>query len=175
MAYPDGVSLAVVTAGNAFTASGGDAQVKVVMTPKFPKVGGGFLSRIVHAPSGWVMTSDSQVFNAPAGSSLSFTVPHVDQSGFRDPAQNAYTGWYYEVQVTVGGQSKTSYTQNAQPVLGQTLVDLDLVPDGPVGEAASASVPAVTSVNGYTGAVIVDSSGTFNVTEDPAVPGTAVI
>lgn len=160
MAYPAGVSLAVVNVGTAFTAFGDGVPVNVVVTPRFPKVGGGFLTRVIHAASGWVMTGDSDTFTGQAGGELSFSIPHVDQAGWRDPAQNAYTGWYYEITVTVGGAGKskasTKYTQTVQPLIGQALIDLDLVPDGPVGEAASAPVPEVLSVNGQTGAVQID-------------------
>lgn len=177
MAYPPGVSLAVINAGNAFTAFGGDSSLTVTVVPRFPKAGGGFLSRVVHAASGWVMTDETQTFIGQTGAELSFSVPHVDQAGWRDPSQQAYTGWYYEVTVTVGpakGRGKpTTYKQTVQPVIGQSLIDLDLVPDGPVGSPTWGPVPEVVSVNGMTGAVVIDSAATLSATETE--PGVYVI
>jgi hypothetical protein len=160
MAYPDGLSLAVITSGNGFTATGGEQSLKVTMTPVFPRAGGGSLKRIVHEPTGWVMSNASDTFTAPGGGSVSFSVPHVDQAGFRDPAGNVYTGWHYLVKVTLndhkGKGTGSTYEQTVRPIMGQSLIDLDLVPAGDPGEPSSVPAPAVTSVNGITGGVNVD-------------------
>lgn len=174
MAYPTGVSLAIIEVGQAGTFFGDDASITAKVTPVLAGT-----PYIAHTASGAIMVPAPNTFTAAEGGTLSFSVPHTDQDGWLDAGGNAFTGWAYRVDITIriGGGSKAtthSWVKNVQPIVGQDLIDLDLVADGAIGEPVSAPLPEVLSVNGQTGHVTLEAGGT-TLTEDPALPGTAII
>jgi hypothetical protein len=90
-----------------------------------------------------------------------FTLPHVDQSGFIYSNGNAATMWAYIVTgnyYSADGAQSVPFTKSFQPVIGQTTIDLDLVRDGTIGTPVSAVIPPVLSVNGQTGNVTVPAT-----------------
>lgn len=152
MAYPTGVALVAVTAGSAINFAGVEQRISVEITP----VLGGNATRLIWAATGQLMIDGTDTYAAEAGGIVSFAVPNPDQSGFIDGTGNAVRNWSYRAKVTVGGRT---WNQSFQPVAGQITIDLDMIPDGQTTAPTSAPVPAVTSVNGQTGAVVVQGGG----------------
>lgn len=175
MAYPAGTSLAVITSGSASNFLGRGLPLEAKITPILKGT-----THIWHADTGGLLIPEAETFTADADAGISVSVPHVDQPGWRDSGGNAYTGWAYEVEITIGptrGKGrKHSWKKIVKPVMGQALVDVDKVPDMSAGEPVVGQVPAVTSVNGQTGAVVIDASGaTTVVSPDPDVAGAYLI
>lgn len=154
MTFPAGVTTCSVTAGSALDMYGADALIEITITPQL----GGSAKRIIWAATGQALTSFTGTFKGVVGAPATFALPHVDQSGFIDGSGASFKNWSYVASVKISsadlGQS-TVYSQAFQVLVGQTSVDLDLIPDGSVGAPTSSPVPAVTSVNGSTGAVTV--------------------
>lgn len=148
MAWPSGMQLVNITVGSTLNFFGDEQIVKVTVTP----VIGGSSTRLIWAATGQPVVLGTKEFTGLAGSIASFTIPNPDQDGFIDGAGNAARNWSYSATVVVAGQR---WTQAFQPVAGQTEIDLDLVPDGAITAPTSAPTPAVTSVNGKVGAVII--------------------
>ena len=152
MALPSGISTCTVTVGSSGDFFGGNATISVQVRP----ILGGNAKRITWAAGGQTLASFSGVFTGDAGAPATFTLPHVDQDGFRDGSGNAFKNWSYLATVTITNPvtgETTSYDQAFQLLVGQTTVDLDLVPDGSIGSATTAPVLPVSSINGRQGAV----------------------
>ena len=94
------------------------------------------------------------------GVAAQFTLPHTDQAGFQDENGNAYQNWYYTatIQYQMGKVTKPAFTKVFQLAVGQTTVDLDLLPSGAPAMPYTAPLATVTSVNGEVGAVTVVES-----------------
>lgn len=169
MAYPAGVTTCNLTIGEAFSAFGDeDFRITAIVTPYF----GTQTNRIVWGATGEVMPAFSKTYISIPGGSLTIPVPHVNQAGWYDPAGNAYTMWAYKVSITVTqGNQTLTWEQAVQPLTGQATVDLDEVPDGPIGAPVSAPLPAVLSVNGSTGHVTVSAGA--GVSDHGALTGLA--
>lgn len=150
MSFPIGVELVTVTVGSALTFLGESEAVKVTVKTTL----GGNARRIVWAATGQPVVKGESTFSATAGDLVTFTVPNPDQPGFIDGSGKEARNWSYSATVTAG---REQWVQTFQPVAGQTDVDLDLVPDGQITAPTSAPIPAVISVNGKTGAVIVEA------------------
>lgn len=155
MAFPADVKLVRVTCGTGYDFSGDPIAITLEVTP----VLGGSLKRLIHAATGTFMTRDALTFKSDPGSPATFTVPSPAQAEtWKDGSGAFFTNWSYSVTVTTRTASGKiqSWIQSFQPVDGQETVDLDLVPDGQIGSPTSAPAPAVTSVNGQSGAVVID-------------------
>ena len=152
MSYPNGVSLAVITAGPVSDFFGGDVGISVTVTPVL-----GDTSYLTHAATGAALIPDQMTFKAAPGGTLSFSVPHVNQDGWLDDAVCPRKGWSYRVEVTAG--YSPSWSQVVAPVVGQDLIDLDLVGTVKTGKPTVGDVPTVgevptvVSVVGKTGAI----------------------
>lgn len=163
MAWPNGMELVTVTVGSSLSFFGDEQAIKVTVTPVIGGTGG----RLIWAATGQPVVIGSKTFQGVAGTVASFTVPNPDQSGFIDGAGNAVTNWAYSAVVEVGSQR---WTQAFQPVAGQSSIDLDMVQDGQVSAPVSAPVPAVTSVNGKTGPVTIETGGVSSFEDLQDVP-----
>jgi len=155
MAFPAGTSLAVLTSGNASNFVGEGLSIEATVTPVLKGT-----KYIWHAETGGFLVPETQTFKGEAGVGINVAVPHIDQAGWRDSGGNAYTGWAYEVEIKVGaGRGKRvfhSWKKVVKPIIGQPIVDIDTIPDQGVGEPVLGEVPEVVSVNGQTGAVVID-------------------
>lgn len=174
MAYPPGISLAVIQAGKAGTFFGDAASLTATVAPVLSGT-----KYLVHQPTGDLMVPSPQTFTAANDSVLSFSVPHVDQPGYLDDNATPYTMWAYKVDVTVligNGRAvkKHTWTKNFQPLVGQDFIDIDQIASGTISEALSAPMAEVLSINGQTGHVTIEAGGS-TLTEDPDMPGTAII
>lgn len=158
MAYPAGVTQATITVGGSIDWFG--EQVQSLTAHVTPVIGGG-ADHLVHRETGVTMVVASREFSDNGAGFLSFQLPHVDQRGWFDGSGRETTMWAYSVQVAVGLQdgSRKKWRKNVQPIIGQDNIDLDLVQDGQVTSPVAAPVPMVTSVNGQTGAVVIEAGG----------------
>ena len=173
MAYPPGISLAVIQAGKAGTFFGDAASLTATVTPVLSGT-----KYLVHQSTGDLMVPSPMTFTAADDSVLSFSVPHVDQPGYLDDNAQAYTMWAYKVDVTVligNGRAvkKHTWTKNFQHLVGQDFIDIDQIASGVISEGVTAPLPEILSVNGQTGHVVIDSASTITATETE--PGVYVV
>lgn len=131
MTLPNGISTCVVTFGKAYAAAGREATI----------TGRVKLDRaIVHAASGSTIHAIDDEIEPSVGGFVSFTVPHVDQAGFRDAEGNALTNWAYVFtgQIDFGQNRVVNVSKPFQVMVGQTNVDLDLIPGGSITPGVTA-------------------------------------
>ena len=83
---------------------------------------------VIHAATGVRLHDGHDAITANPGVPLQFSVPHVDQAGFIDPAGRTVTGWSYilEGTITFGTKTRTPFSRTFQVFVGDTAVDLDL-------------------------------------------------
>lgn len=147
---PSDVIKTRVTWGNAQLFTGVPVETKVTLRPSHT---------IIHAGSGIPLVNLLSVSNTQPGTLGYVDLPVVDQLGFIDTAGDAITGWYYTFEsVYYSGDRKITLTRHIQPVTGDSEVDLDLVPTAGDVEPPIIHVVGVTSVNGQTGDVVLDSN-----------------
>ena len=151
MALPAGVSTATVTVGVPVTFSGGAVRSTITITPS---------AFLVHTASGHPLVNMMEETSTTDGVAAQFTLPHTDQAGFQDENGNAYQNWYYTatIQYQMGKVTKPAFTKVFQLAVGQTTVDLDLLPSGAPAMPYTAPLATVSSVNGEVGAVTVVES-----------------
>lgn len=152
MTFPDGVETAKITISSGITPVGEVARVSAVV-----KTG----VRIIHEASGVpiIPTGDAGV---RTDDGIEFVLPLDDQAGFLDESGAQVTGWGYVITVSRTFPNRggvDTVTRTIHLVSGQSVVDFDLIPDGAVLEPVIGDVGVVTSVNGRTGAVIIDGGG----------------
>lgn len=141
MSLPVGVTTANVTVSSPISSEGTQAAIDVSI-----KIN----QTVIHVASGVEIMPASDRLTASAGGSVSFTVPHVNQSGFVDTTGAAITGWSYNVAVvaTWPNGDKQTFTANVAPLVGQATVDADLVARAAIPGAVVGLIQAVTSVGG---------------------------
>lgn len=107
----------------------------------------------------WAATGDTlTTFRAVARDSdeVEFTVPAVDQAGWRDNTGAAFSEWSYEARAFVDfGSGVVEYTKFFQVREAYASLDLALVPDGVPADPSVTPLPPVTSVNGLFGDVVI--------------------
>lgn len=148
MALPAGVTTFELQFGKSYDFSGANLRTDLTITP----------SHEVRTATGDRVVDGVLTVAAVEGSYGSIFLPQPGQANLFDLAGNLITNFWYEVQGTDSFEGRTvgqSKRWMLQPTLDQTLIDLDVLPtDGVVGPVGSAVPPAVTSVNGQTGAVV---------------------
>jgi len=98
--------------------------------------------------------------SALAGEGGSMPLPVTNQSGWVDASGAAYTGWAYKAELRYGPvTNRATLTRTFSPVMGQGIIYLEELEAITPGSPVQTVTPAVTSVNGMTGAVIIDGSG----------------
>lgn len=155
MTFPVGMTRCIVSVGSSLGFFGDDGTISIAVTPVL-----GGSKYIVWSATGQPVAAAPKNFTGTVGVPVSFEVPHVDQNGFIDPSGQAVKNWAYSIAVkaTVNGKD-IEWTKNIQPVVGQSAIDADLTPDGPISTVLYAPIPAVLSVNGQTGNVTLDLGG----------------
>lgn len=158
MPFPVGMQTCVVTFGTALSWQGNAASVSVVVTPTHD---------LVWAATGQPLISFRESVAAAPGVPGQVVLPVTDQNGFINGAGQTFKNWAYTIDITYsyGGETHTA-RKAIQPVIGQSVIDLDLIPDGTVTAGVSAVIPPVISVNGQTGAVTVAGGGGGSVDEE---------
>jgi hypothetical protein len=146
MALPAGITTATVTFGSPVTFAGDNSvTTTVTITPS---------TNITHAATGVPIVAFTETVAAASGAAGQIALPHVDQNGFVDQSGAAYKMWYYTATIFYAHTSDTRIiTKTFQVLVGQTTVDLDLVPAGNAQPAISAPIQPVTSVIGSTGVI----------------------
>lgn len=151
MGLPVGVATCTLTFGSALDWAGGDLSITAQVTPTHD---------LVWAATGQPLLSFPLSVQAAAGVPGQVVLPVTDQTGFLDSAGDAFTGWAYSITLTFrGATGMKSVTKAVQPITGQSVIDLDLVPSGSVTTPVSAPIPDVISVNGQTGVVVISTGG----------------
>lgn len=147
MTYPSSVEIVTLTFGRSIRTDGTEVPSTITVTPVFTGT-----KTATWTATGTSLLPLTQVYKAEEGVMGSIQLPVVDQPGWVDDAQNPYTGWTYKLLEAIPGvnQNRVKYFS---PVMGQTVVDFDLIPTGAVGTPTLGVIPAVTSVNGESGAV----------------------
>lgn len=147
MALPAGVTTAIVTFGVPKTFTGEGVTTTAVFRPSVS---------LVHLATGTPIEDFFEAVTVAADVQGQITLPHTDQDGFVDLAGNAYKNWYYTAELTYSkfGETRPARTKVFQITVGQTTVDLDLIPTGIAAAAVTAPTLTVTSFNGLTGAVL---------------------
>lgn len=153
MAWPENMQTVTITMGSALDFFGDSKPAKVLAEPLLKTQSG----RIIWAATGQPIVLGDKEFSGLQDQEISFEIPNPDQPGFVDSAGNSIRGWAYRMTITVNNKR---WTQTVQPIAGQMTIDLDLVTDEIPAEVEHGTVPAVTSVNGKTGAVIISTGGT---------------
>lgn len=146
-------------------------SVRVQVSP----VVGGKVARLRYGNQ--TLIPDAHVFTDNGTGVVSFRLHHVDQDGFATADGKSVTMWAYKIiaQIVTASGSKNSLQWLVQPIQGQTEIDLDSVPTGEHAHPVLGVIPAVTSINGQTGAVTVDGTGAAPapVTGTPTAPAPA--
>lgn len=148
MPLPAGISVSTVTFGKALGgALGTEGVISGTVT----------IDRsVTWGPTGDALYAIPETLpEQSVGGWITFNVPHVDQPGFIDAAGNAITGFAFVLKASVRfpGQAPLLVTKPFQVYVGQTNVDLDLVPGGAITQPVVAPTATVTSVAGQTGEV----------------------
>lgn len=148
MSLPSGILTTTVTYGKSYDVLGANVDVTVRITPSH---------RLLWEATGDYINDFDVTSSAEAGVVGSFTLVR-DQPGFRDGSGNAIRDWYYTAVVTEKrGATVKQYRKVFSITADQEAIDLDALPiDAVVQPPGSAPVPAVTSVNGEAGAVVIE-------------------
>lgn len=146
----------MVTVGVPVTFTGNTLKTNITITPS---------AFLVHTATGHPLVNMIEEATANDGVAVQFTLPHTDQDGFQDEAGNAYKNWYYTatIQYQNGKATRAPFTKVFQLAVGQSTVDLDLLPSGSPAMPYTAPVATVTSVNGQVGALTLVEATDANV------------
>ena len=152
MSWPDGVITRPITWKIPSTLTGGEiTEVQTTITPIL-----GNAKSLVWVATGDELVSMSDTFSGD--DVISFSVPVVDQVGWRDPAGNDYTNWSYKIVARARrGFREQELVKYFQIKQNQTNLDLALVPYGEPADPTVTPIPPVTSVNGQSGDVVIPS------------------
>jgi hypothetical protein len=155
--YP-GVELATISFGAAKDFFGDDTKGKITVVPLL----GGSTKTIVWDANGRALVPFVEVKQAEVGVEATLQLPVVNQDGWRDDAGNVIKMWAYRLTYyaeSSDGTGSVTIEKVFQPLKGQSIIDFDRILGTGVGAPLVAAVPAVTSVNGQTGAVTVSAGG----------------
>lgn len=152
MGFPPGMALNTIAFGIPLTITGKDVVTKLTVKPT---------SRVIWAATGQPLPEFSDSFTAEAGQLGQFQVPAINQPGFIDSAGNEVTDFAYQINASweFANERPITWSKNIKPLLEQTgVIDLDLVPDGPVSIPVTAPTAAMLGFNGRTGFVTLQES-----------------
>lgn len=155
MDWPTGIDLVEVTWGRALTVLTQGSPYTIDIKPLIPDT-----SYLRWAPTGDTLIPMVDAEEFATGAEGSAQLPRVDQLGWRDSAGNAYNDWAYKATIRYKrDRQRVTIEKVFKLVYGQTVIDLDALPDAAPGSPIVAAVPAVTSVNGQVGAVFISGGG----------------
>lgn len=160
MAIPAGVNQVLITVGGIFGSLGSQATVTGTLKPVF----GGTVKSVVWEANGDTYSDVKEDVLGESGVAASFAVVDPTQDGWVIPTPNGLQtikNWAYlfEGRATFPNGSTHIISKAFQITAGQTTIDLDTVPDGQVSSGVVAPAVGVSSVNGQTGAVVIDVGG----------------
>lgn len=147
---PIGVTTFELTFGQTFDYEGVSLQTDLTIVP----------SHEVRTAAGERIVPALIETSSPVGEYGSIDLPQPGQGNLYDLKGNLITNWWYTVTAVDSKAGRTvgdTKVWKLQPTIDQLVVDLDTQPtDQVVGPVGSVVPPAVTSVNGGTGAVTVE-------------------
>ena len=160
MVLPAGVTTCLVSKKAPVSFGGGQAKVYLEITPSV---------RLVHTATGTPLADFIETVSPLEGGVAQIILPHTNQPGFQDEAGNAFTNWHYTARVRYekGNDKKHQPLTTFQLPVGQSEVDLSLIPSGAAAFPTTAPIAAVTSINGETGAVTVEGVSYLQLARDP--------
>ena len=164
MALPAGVSTATVTINPPVTHEGEPLSVVAYVEPSHA---------VIHSATGVALAKLTTTTKAASGAAVTLTLPHTDQPGFVDTSGQVFTGWAYTIRVDlVGADGRTQYVYKTfQVPVGTVSLDYMVIISGTPSDPLVAPTAVVTSVNGMTGAVLLDGADTSGMVTSGAVNG----
>jgi hypothetical protein len=160
MAYPPGVTTCPVSIKAPSSFGGESASVYIEITPPM---------RLIHTATGEILSDFIEKSAPSVGGVATIMLPH-SQPGFQNEAGDAVLSWPYTARVRFEheGQKRHAPLRAFTIAEGQESVDLALIPAGPPIPALTAPSAVVTSINGETGAVLVESLDYKLIARDPS-------
>ena len=152
MVLPVGVTTCLVYKKAPVSFGGSSGAVELEVTPSV---------RLIHTETGTPLVDFIESVAPAEGGIAQVMLPNTGQAGFQDEAGNAFTNWHYTVRVRLkkqGHQPKHEPLFDFQIPVGQTEIDLSTIPHGVAALPTSAPIATVTSINGQTGAVVIDGT-----------------
>lgn len=152
MAYPSDVQTQVISIGRAIDWWGEPPSITAVVTPIL-----GGVKQLVHKATLGLIVARPKTFRSETPGLLDFSVPKVIPSLWSDGTSGVSRPWGYRIDVRLNWSDGTppyEYSREFSPEPDQDLIDLESVPLGEISTAVYGPIPAVTSVNGQTGAVV---------------------
>lgn len=152
MTIPSGISTAFVHMDAPVSFVGGSGRLYVRIEPSVS---------LVWAATGTPLANFFDALAPDNGEPLEIELPHTDQAGFIDSVGNSTSGWFYTVTIKYekDGQIVRFPSRDFQIPVGQTDVDLALIPSGEAFVPVIAPLLPVTSLEGRTGAVTLADLG----------------
>lgn len=149
MALPNDIQMVEGRFGSAVSMFGDAVTMTVTVKPTHD---------LIWVATGQPVLAFAKSFTISAGLEGTIRVPAVNQPGWRlSSSTSGFTMWAYELDISFVGPGGTAQRKLSwQPLVGQTVVDLDLIPSGQSVPPVAGAYAVVTSVGGYTGAVTVD-------------------
>lgn len=152
MAYPADVQTQVISIGRAIDWWGEPPSITAVVTPIL-----GGAKQFVHKATLGLIVARPKTFRSETPGLLDLSVPKVIPSLWSDGTSGVARPWGYRIDVRLewsDGNKAHEYSREFSPEPDQDLIDLESVPLGEISTAVYGPIPAVTSVNGQTGAVV---------------------
>ncbi|NKG21121.1 hypothetical protein [Paeniglutamicibacter terrestris] len=152
MSFPSGILTSTLTASGGVIADGRAVEVRIWASLAQP---------VTHEPTGTPFLSGLVVTDWSADGAV-MVLANDSQAGFVDAAGHSVTGWGYTVtverRISKAGPMLPKRDLNISLAVGQVLVDLDLVPSVVSVPPVVGTVPFVSSINGASGAIVIDTT-----------------
>jgi hypothetical protein len=152
MTIPAGISTALVHMDAPVSFIGEPGRVYVRIQPS---------ASLVWEETGTPLANFFDAMAPDNGLPMEIELPHTDQDGFIDGLGNTITGWFYTVTIKYekDGQIVHFPSRDFQIPVGQTDVDLALIPSGDAFVPQVAPILPVTSIDGLNGEVTLQELG----------------
>ncbi len=138
MAYPAGVQTVTLRLGSSFDSAGTLASISGHVVPMF----GAGADHLVWSATGqtYAKVRTNLAWDDTEKVALA-TVPHPTQAGWKDQTQATFAGWSYQISAIAiyASGERQSFERTYTPQPGDTVVDIDLQPNG------AAATPAVVA------------------------------
>ena len=138
MAYPAGVQTVTLRLGSSFDSAGTLAKIEGNVVPQF----GAGADHLVWTATGqtYAKVRTNLAWDDAEKVALA-TVPLPSQAGWRDQTQASFVGWSYQINAVAvyASGERQSFERTVTPQPGDTVIDVDLLPNG------VAATPAVVA------------------------------
>lgn len=152
MAIPAGITTALVHLDAPLSFGGESGKIHASIVPS---------ASLVWAATGTPLGAFVDSVSLDPGVALEVQLPHTDQPGFRDVSGAAVVNWHYRVEITYekDDQIIPFPARDVQIPMGQSDIDIALIPAGTALPPTTAPTLVVTSIDGKTGQVTTSSLG----------------